>query len=74
MTSGSVGIKKAQFLKMHSMGGVTPLSLAALFICLLSTVPVHANPYVSKPGEKPVTLRIATCAVSGGFPPVYGFG
>jgi ABC-type nitrate/sulfonate/bicarbonate transport system substrate-binding protein len=52
------------------MGGVTPLSLAALFICLLS-VPVHANPYVSKPGEKPVTLRIATCAVSGGFAHLY---
>ena len=71
MTSGSPGIKKTQFLKMRSMGGVTPLSLAALFICLLSTVPVHANPYVSKPGEKPVTLRIATCAVSGGFAHLY---
>ena len=28
-----------------------------------------ANPYVAKPGERPVTLRIATCAVSGGFVP-----
>jgi len=30
-----------------------------------------ANPYVAKPGERPVTLRIATCAVSGGFVHLY---
>jgi NitT/TauT family transport system substrate-binding protein len=84
MTSGSFGIKKAQFLKMHSMGGVTPLSLAALFVRLLSTsiclslafivtlsTVAKANPYLLKPGEKPITVRIATCAVSGGFAHLY---
>jgi ABC-type nitrate/sulfonate/bicarbonate transport system substrate-binding protein len=30
-----------------------------------------ANPYLAKPGEKPVTLRISTCAVSGGFVHLY---
>jgi ABC-type nitrate/sulfonate/bicarbonate transport system substrate-binding protein len=31
----------------------------------------HANPYLAKPGERPITLRIATCAVSGGFVHLY---
>ena len=30
-----------------------------------------ANPYLAKPGERAVTLRIATCAVSGGFVHLY---
>jgi NitT/TauT family transport system substrate-binding protein len=30
-----------------------------------------ANPYAAKPGERPVKIRIATCAVSGGFVHVY---
>ena len=28
---------------------------------------VSANPYVVKSGESPVTVRVATCAISGGF-------
>ncbi|MEO6163489.1 MAG: hypothetical protein ABIP88_05065 [Candidatus Binatia bacterium] len=31
----------------------------------------HANPYLAKPGEVPLRLRIATCAVSGGFMHLY---
>ncbi|HSQ12620.1 MAG TPA: hypothetical protein VLM90_06365, partial [Candidatus Deferrimicrobium sp.] len=31
----------------------------------------HANPYIAKPGEAPLRLRIATCAVSGGFMHLY---
>ena len=27
----------------------------------------HANPYLAKPGEAAVPIRIATCAISGGF-------
>jgi NitT/TauT family transport system substrate-binding protein len=27
----------------------------------------HANPYLAKPGETPVAIRVATCAVTGGF-------
>jgi len=32
----------------------------------------QANPYLAKPGEAPLRLRIATCAVSGGFVHLYG--
>ena len=31
----------------------------------------QANPYLAKPGEAPLRLRIATCAVSGGFMHLY---
>jgi len=31
----------------------------------------YANPYVAKPGEAPVRIYIATCAVSGGFTHLY---
>lgn len=30
-----------------------------------------ANPYLAKPGEAPLKMRIATCAVSGGFVHLY---
>ena len=49
---------------------VKSLFLALLFVFFF-IVPAHANPYLPKPGEKPVTLRIATCAVSGGFGHLY---
>ncbi|HKY09469.1 MAG TPA: ABC transporter substrate-binding protein [Candidatus Binatia bacterium] len=32
---------------------------------------VHANPYLAKPGESATPVRIATCAVSGGFIHLY---
>jgi NitT/TauT family transport system substrate-binding protein len=31
----------------------------------------RANPYLAKPGEAPVTIYVATCAVSGGFIQLY---
>ena len=33
---------------------------------LLRPAEVMANPYLAKPGEAPVSVRVATCAVSGG--------
>ncbi len=33
--------------------------------------PVLANPYLAKPGERSTHIRIATCAVSGGFAHLY---
>jgi ABC-type nitrate/sulfonate/bicarbonate transport system substrate-binding protein len=33
--------------------------------------PARANPYLAKLGERPVAVRIATCAVSGGFTHLY---
>jgi ABC-type nitrate/sulfonate/bicarbonate transport system substrate-binding protein len=54
--------------------GVVPvvksLTIALLFVFFL-VVRVHANPYLSKPGERPVKLKIATCAISGGFAHLY---
>ena len=38
---------------------------------LLRPVSVAANPYLAKPGEPAVTVRAATCAVSGGFVHLY---
>jgi ABC-type nitrate/sulfonate/bicarbonate transport system substrate-binding protein len=61
---------------------VRPLRVrkVVLFFCsiVLTTVylmtaatAVHANPYLQKPGERPISIRIATCAVSGGFAHLY---
>ena len=47
-----------------------PLLLAIIFL-LVSSLPAQANPYLAKPGERPVNIRIATCAVSGGFTHLY---
>ncbi len=38
---------------------------------LLRPVSIAANPYLAKPGEPAVTVRAATCAVSGGFVHMY---
>ena len=46
-------------------------SLLIAFLVSVFTVSAHANPYLPKPGEKPVKVRIATCAVSGGFAHLY---
>ena len=31
----------------------------------------HANPYLAKAGEAPVTVRVAACAITGGFIHLY---
>jgi ABC-type nitrate/sulfonate/bicarbonate transport system substrate-binding protein len=31
----------------------------------------QVNPYLARPGERPISIRIATCAVSGGFAHLY---
>jgi ABC-type nitrate/sulfonate/bicarbonate transport system substrate-binding protein len=36
-----------------------------------TVIPALANPYLAKPGERHTTIRIATCAVSGGFTHLY---
>ena len=45
--------------------------LAFLLSLALFPLTLYANPYLAKPGERPVSLRIATCAVSGGFVHLY---
>jgi NitT/TauT family transport system substrate-binding protein len=38
---------------------------------LLLPALTHANPYLPKPGEAPVTVYVSTCAVTGGFIHLY---
>jgi NitT/TauT family transport system substrate-binding protein len=38
---------------------------------LLTPTAVDANPFLAKPGEATTTVRVATCAVSGGFVHLY---
>jgi ABC-type nitrate/sulfonate/bicarbonate transport system substrate-binding protein len=45
--------------------GIVPLLLVVL------AASAFANPYLPKPGERPISLRVSTCAVSGGFIHLY---
>lgn len=47
--------------------------LLAAFALIGSLVPttLRANPYLAKPGETAVPIRVATCAISGGFIHLY---
>jgi len=45
--------------------------LFAAIVILLSAAPAGANPYLPKPGERPLSMRVSTCAVSGGFIHLY---
>src|SRR4030095_13210966 len=49
---------------------LTRLARPILLIVAISSA-AQANPYVAKPGERSLTLRIVTCAVSGGFVHLY---
>jgi NitT/TauT family transport system substrate-binding protein len=49
---------------------VLQILLLILALCGLAATG-RANPYLAKSGEKPVNIRIATCAVSGGFAHLY---
>ena len=49
------------------------MMIARLFVALLGILlasrmaPAQANPYLAKPGEPAAPIRVATCAISGGF-------
>jgi len=47
------------------------IKLFAFIAVLLASAPAGANPYLPKPGERTVSMRISTCAVSGGFIHLY---
>jgi ABC-type nitrate/sulfonate/bicarbonate transport system substrate-binding protein len=49
---------------------VRSLAIIGLLV-LLNLVPAQANPYLAKPGEAPIPIRVATCAISGGFMHLY---
>ena len=59
---------KAHFKKVLSL--LELLAFALLWVAALSA-PAAANPYLTRPGERPLAVRIATCAVSGGFTHLY---
>jgi ABC-type nitrate/sulfonate/bicarbonate transport system substrate-binding protein len=40
-------------------------------LSLVAVASAGANPYLLRPGERPIHVRIATCAVSGGFTHLY---
>jgi len=61
---------------LHSRSSRSLVSFAALLIATAITAIAglkiaHANPYLAKPGERATNIRIATCAVSGGFTHLY---
>ncbi len=47
------------------------LALLTLTWYFASGAFAQVNPYIARPGERPVNIRIATCAVSGGFAHLY---
>jgi len=46
-------------------------SIVFVFLILLAETVALANPYLPKPGEKTLSMRVSTCAVSGGFVHLY---
>src|SRR5574341_247211 len=46
------------------------IGLCTLLVSLVASVS-FANPYLPKPGEKILSMRVSTCAVSGGFIHLY---
>lgn len=47
------------------------IEIAALLLSLVWAASALANPYLAKPGERPLSMRISTCAVTGGFVHLY---
>jgi len=61
---------------LHSRSSRSLVSFASLLIAtaIAATAGLKiadANPYLAKPGERATNIRIATCAVSGGFTHLY---
>jgi len=52
------------------MKHVRKVFFLALLLCCSPQLQA-ANPYLAKPGETPVSIRAATCAISGGFMHLY---
>ncbi len=44
-----------------------PVAVIAMLCAMLAPREANANPYLARPGEAPLNVRVATCAVSGGF-------
>lgn len=47
------------------------LALLGIVLAFDASAQAQVNPYLARPGERPMNIRIATCAVSGGFAHLY---
>jgi NitT/TauT family transport system substrate-binding protein len=47
------------------------MGISSFLFSFFLAASVSANPYLAKPGERPVSMRVSTCAVSGGFVHLY---
>jgi len=56
---------------LRSFGSFVTLLLTAAITAIAGSGITYANPYLAKPGERTTNIRIATCAVSGGFAHLY---
>jgi len=57
-------------MTFHSAGVRLRLFFAWAALCQLGSL-VYANPYLAKPGEPVVKVRIGACAITGGFIHLY---
>lgn len=55
----------------YRVAGIFLPAIFSLFALLGTPSFAQFNPYLARPGERPISLRIATCAVSGGFAHLY---
>jgi len=53
---------------MRRLAGISTWAILAV---LNTASMAAANPFLARPGERPIHVRIATCAVSGGFAHLY---
>jgi NitT/TauT family transport system substrate-binding protein len=53
-----------------SKGALIALTFVTVLICARGEF-AHANPYLAKPGEPVLKVRVGTCAVTGGFIHLY---
>jgi ABC-type nitrate/sulfonate/bicarbonate transport system substrate-binding protein len=50
---------------------LSPLSILVTLYGFMPLTTANANPFLAKAGEAPITVQVATCAVSGGFVHLY---
>jgi ABC-type nitrate/sulfonate/bicarbonate transport system substrate-binding protein len=64
-------IKRFYWAMSCRMAGIFLIMVSALITILSSAATAQFNPYLARSGERTVSIRIATCAVSGGFAHLY---
>ena len=47
------------------------MGILSFVFSLLLASSASANPYLAKPNERPISMRVSTCAVTGGFVHLY---